>query len=103
MPIYPNFVKLEPGECHIFIFDDMWVERRRIKDPKSGRVKTVVAYVLHIVKLDGLEVDKTISFLSVKAQEYLDELKRRGWLFGRPIKICLRGEDFFREYEFELM
>ena len=103
MPIYPNFVKLDVNECHVFIFDDMWVEKRKIKDPKSGRIKTVVAYVLHIVKLDGIECDKTISFLSYKAQQYLDELKKRGWLFGRPIKICRRGTDFYTEYEFELM
>jgi len=103
MPIYPNFVKLEPGECHVFIFDDMWVENRKIRDPKSGRIKTVTAYVLHIVKLDGLECDKTLSILSYKAQQYLDELKRKGWLFGRPIKICCSGEDFYREYIFELL
>jgi len=99
----PNFVKIPKDGCKVLIFDDMWFEKRKIRDPKSNRVKEVTALVLHVVREDGLEVDKTFSVVSYKAMQTLVALQKRGWLFARPIRICVHGEDFAREYEIELV
>ena len=99
----PNFVKILPGQCKILVFDDMWYEKRKIRDPKSGKIKTVTAMVLHVIREDGLEVDKTFSVVSYKAMQTLAALARKGWLYARNIKICVYGEDFAREYQIELV
>jgi len=81
----------------------MWFEKRKIRDPKTNRVKEVTALVLHVVREDGLEVDKTFSVVSYKAMQTLTALAQRGWLYARNIRICVRGEDFAREYQIELV
>jgi len=102
-PPEPTFVRIETGQCKVLIFDDLRYEKRIIRDPKTGRSKTVTAMVLHVVQEDGRKVDKYFSVVSYKAQQTLYALYKRGWLFARPIRICVYGEDYAREYAIELV
>ena len=102
-PPEPSFIPLESGKCYRIIVDDAWYERRKIRDPLSKRVKTVTVLVLHVVKLDGRDVDRLMSITSYKAQQTIWELIRKGVFFGRPVEICVYGEGFLREYQVTLL
>lgn len=98
----PNFVKIGRNECKVLTFDDLWFEKRKIRDPKTHRVKEVTVMVLHVIKENGREVDKQFGVISYKLMQTLYNLYKRNWLFARPIKICRHGEDYATEYTVEL-
>jgi len=97
------FIELKSGQCVVIVADDIFYMRKKIRDPLTKRVKTVTALVLHVIKENGRDVDKYMSFLSYKAQQTLYALYKAGKLLGRPIRVCAYGEGFLREYSFELL
>ena len=102
-PPEPEFIPLVSGQCYRVIADDIWYEKRKIRDPITKRVKTLTVLVLHVIKLNDRTVDKKLSITSYKAQQTVYELYKKGVLLGRPIEICVYGEGFLREYQITLL
>ena len=102
-PPEASFIRLTSGQCVKIVADDIFYMNRTIRDPVTKRVKKVTALVLHVVKENGRDVDKYISFVSYKAQQTLYALYKKGVLLGRTVEICAYGEGFLREYSITLL
>jgi len=98
-PILGNYVKLVPDKGVRMHLSNPRIVERTIKDPKTGRVKTVRALEFDVTELNGVPVSKTFSTLSEKLAQQLMALWETGILKERPVEIVWHPRDFATEYE----
>ena len=102
-PILGNYVVLEPGKPKRLRLTNPRIEERIIRDPKTGRIKTVRALVFDCIEEDGRPVSKQFSTLSEKLATVLWSLWEQGVLKDHVVEIVWHPMDFATEYEVRVL
>ena len=74
-----------------------------VKDPETGKLKTITGLVLHAVELDGRPVDMPYSTISANHKSALKALIPTNQLFSRVIIITKVPAGRATEYKIQVI
>jgi len=94
-----NYVKLEPDKPKTLRLSNPRIVEKVIRDPKTGRLKTVKALEFDVTEEDGIPVSKVFSTLSEKLATQLWTLWESSILSEHKVQIIWHPRDYATEYE----